>query len=85
MAEVSMYSSDFCAYCQRAEQFLHRKGVTTIEKIAVEFDPRAREAMIARTGRRTVPQIYVGTVHVGGYHDLITLDRAGRLDKMLSG
>ena len=85
MAKVSMYSSNFCGYCLHAEQLLHRKGVTTIDKIAVDVDPRAREAMIARTGRRTVPQIYVGTVHVGGYDDLVALDHAGRLDEMLSG
>lgn len=85
MAKVSMYSSRFCGYCQRAEQFLIRKGVTAIEKIEVDVDPQVRATMVARTGRQTIPQIYVGDTRVGGYDDLVILDRTGQLEKLLSG
>ena len=83
MPKVVMYSTAVCPYCVRAEQLLNRKGVTEIEKIRVDLEPELREAMMIRTGRRTVPQIYIGDTHVGGYDDLAALDRAGGLDPLL--
>ena len=78
-----MYSTAVCPYCIRAEQLLHRKGVTEIEKIRVDLQPELRVAMMERTGRRTVPQIYINDEHVGGYDDLAALDRAGKLMPLL--
>jgi len=66
-----------------AEKLLQKKGVTQLEKILIDTDPAQRETMMARTGRRTVPQIYIGDHHVGGYDDLAALDRAGKLDALL--
>jgi len=83
MPKVLMYCTAVCPYCVRAEQLLHSKGVTEIEKIRVNLNPDAREAMMARTNRRTVPQIYIGETHVGGFDDLAALDRAGGLDPLL--
>ena len=83
MPKVVMYSTAVCPYCVRAEQLLNRKGVTEIEKIRVDLEPELREAMMTRTGRRTVPQIYIDDTHVGGYDDLAALDRAGGLDPLL--
>lgn len=83
MPKVLMYSTAVCPYCIRAEQLLKTKGVTEIEKIRVDLDPAQREVMMARTGRRTVPQIYIGETHVGGFDDLAALDRAGGLDPLL--
>lgn len=80
-----MYSTAVCPYCVRAEQLLRSKGVTEIDKIRVDLEPALREEMMQRTGRRTVPQIYIGTTHVGGYDDLAALDRAGKLDPLLAG
>ncbi|HQP68363.1 MAG TPA: glutaredoxin 3, partial [Quisquiliibacterium sp.] len=74
-----------CPYCQRAEQLLKQRGVDAIEKIRIDLDPSQRDAMIARTGRRTVPQIYIGETHVGGFDDLSALDRAGGLTPLLNG
>lgn len=84
MAKVLMYSTAVCPYCVRAEQLLTRKGVTTIEKIRVDLQPELRAEMMERTGRRTVPQIYIDDVHVGGYDDLAALDRAGKLLPLLA-
>ena len=84
-AKVLMYSTAVCPYCVRAEQLLNRKGVTAIEKVRVDLDPARREEMMARTGRRSVPQIYIGDTHVGGFDDLAELDQAGRLDSLLAG
>ena len=84
-AKVLMYSTAVCPYCIRAEQLLKRKGVEAIEKIRVDLDPARREEMMQRTSRRTVPQIYIGAHHVGGYDDLAALDQAGRLDALLAG
>jgi glutaredoxin 3 len=84
-AKVLMYTTAVCPYCMRAEQLLHRKGVAAIEKIRVDLDPARREEMITRTGRRSVPQIYIGDTHVGGYDDLAALDHAGGLDPLLRG
>ncbi|NMM27782.1 MAG: glutaredoxin 3 [Glaciimonas sp.] len=84
MAKVIMYNTQWCPFCQRAEQLLQRKGVTEITMIDIDREPGERVVMIARTGRRSVPQIYVGETHVGGYDDLSALDRAGRLDVLLA-
>jgi glutaredoxin 3 len=84
-AQVLMYSTTVCPYCLRAEQLLKNKGVTEIEKVRVDLDPAQRETMMQRTGRRTVPQIYIGGTHVGGYDDLVALDHAGKLDPLLAG
>jgi glutaredoxin 3 len=84
MAKVVMYSTAVCPYCLMAERLLRSKGVAEIEKVRVDLDPARREEMMQRTGRRTVPQIYVGERHVGGYDDLSALDRAGGLDPLLT-
>lgn len=84
MAKVVMYCTAVCPYCVRAEQLLQRKGVTEIEKIRVDLQPELRAAMMAQTGRRTVPQIYIGGEHVGGYDDMAALDQAGKLDELLA-
>jgi glutaredoxin 3 len=81
---VQMYSTAVCPFCVQAERLLKAKGVTDIEKIRVDLQPELRDAMIAKTGRRTVPQIYIGETHVGGFDDLSALDRAGGLDKLLA-
>jgi glutaredoxin 3 len=84
MAKVLMYSTGVCPFCMMAERLLLSKGVQDIEKVRVDLEPARREEMMQRTGRRTVPQIYVGERHVGGYDDLAALDRAGALDPLLS-
>jgi glutaredoxin 3 len=84
MAKIVMYSTAVCPYCTRAEQLLQRKGVREIEKIRVDLQPELRAEMMEKTGRRTVPQIYIGDKHVGGYDDLASLDHAGELDKLLA-
>jgi glutaredoxin 3 len=78
-----MYSTAVCPYCVRAERLLNSKGITQIEKIRVDLEPELRNEMVAQTGRRTVPQIYIGDTHVGGFEDLAALDQAGRLDSLL--
>lgn len=83
MAKVRMYSTAVCPYCQMAEKLLTAKGVKEIEKIRIDTDPVQRAEMMEKTGRRTVPQIYIGDTHVGGYDDLAALDRAGGLDPLL--
>jgi glutaredoxin 3 len=85
MNKVLMYSTAVCPYCQRAEALLSARGVTQIEKVRIDLDPQRREEMITRTGRRTVPQIYVGDTHVGGFDDLAALDREGKLAPLLAG
>lgn len=80
-----MYTTAYCGYCRRAERLLETKGVTDIEQIRVDLEPAQRMAMMDRTGRRTVPQIYIGDYHVGGYDELAALDRAGRLNALLAG
>lgn len=84
-AHVTMYSTAVCPYCVRAERLLVAKGVDTIEKIRVDLDPEQRVLMMQKTGRRTVPQIYIGDTHVGGFDDLYALDQAGGLDPLLKG
>ena len=84
MAAVSMYSTGVCPYCIMAERLLVSKGVTDITKIRVDLDPAKRAEMMERTGRRTVPQIYIGETHVGGFDDLSALDKAGGLIPLLT-
>jgi glutaredoxin 3 len=84
MARVTMYASGWCPYCIRAETLLRAKGVAEFEKIRVDLEPERKNEMIERTGRRTVPQIYIGAVHVGGFDELYALDRAGKLDALLA-
>ena len=85
MAAVRMYSTGFCPFCVMAERLLVSKGVADINKIRVDLEPAKRAEMMERTGRRTVPQIYIGETHVGGYDDLAALDQAGKLDELLRG
>ena len=84
MPKVLMYATAVCPYCIRAEQLLKRKGVAEIEKVRVDLDPARRDEMMEKTGRRTVPQIFIGDHHVGGCDDLYDLDRAGQLDPLLA-
>lgn len=80
-----MYRTATCPYCERAEALLKARGVTAIETIRVDLEPERRIEMIDKTGRRTVPQIYIGNTHVGGFDDLAELDREGRLLPLLAG
>lgn len=84
-ASVRMYLTGSCPYCLMAERLLRAKGVTAIEKIRVDLEPARIREMVERTGRRTVPQIYIGATHVGGYDDLAALDEGGKLDALLQG
>ena len=84
-AHVLMYSSGVCPYCTMAERLLKNNGVDEIEKIRIDLDPQQRMAMMEKTGRRTVPQIYIGDTHVGGFDDLSALDKLGKLDALLNG
>ena len=84
MVKVLMYATGWCPYCLRAEALLRAKGVGDIEKIRIDLEPERRSEMIEKTGRRTVPQIYIGETHVGGCDDLYALERAGKLDTLLS-
>ncbi len=81
---VLMYCTEVCPYCVRAERLLRAKGVVEIEKIRIDLQPELRMAMMQRTGQRTVPQIYIGTHHVGGYDDLASLERSGELTGLLN-
>jgi glutaredoxin 3 len=83
MKPVRMYTTLVCPYCVRAKTLLTQRGVGVIEEIRVDLDPSQRDTMIRQTGRRTVPQIFVGDTHVGGCDDLIALDRAGGLIPLL--
>ena len=84
MAKVLMYSTGVCPYCIQAERLLKAKGVVEIDKIRVDLLPEQRAEMMAKTGRRTVPQLYIGDTHVGGFDDLSALDHTGGLDKLLA-
>lgn len=84
MQAVKMYTTAVCPYCIRAKSILKAKGVATIEEIRIDTDPVAREHMMATTGRRTVPQIFIGHTHVGGCDDLVALDQAGGLVSLLN-
>ncbi|MCX7138932.1 MAG: glutaredoxin 3 [Proteobacteria bacterium] len=83
MPAIKMYSTGSCPYCQMAERLLAAKGIAAFDKIRVDLDPAKRTEMMELTGRRTVPQIYIGDMHVGGYDELAALDRAGKLDELL--
>ena len=83
MPKFVMYSTQVCPYCQMAERLLRQRGVQEIEKVLIDKEPARREEMMTRTGRRTVPQIYIDERHIGGYDDLSALDRAGGLVPLL--
>jgi glutaredoxin 3 len=83
MAHVKMYTTQVCPYCIRAKQLLKQRGVDAIEEIRVDLNPGERQTMVAITGRRTVPQIFIGDTHVGGCDDLIALDQRGGLTPLL--
>ena len=84
MNKVRMYSTAICPYCIMAERLLLSKGVSQIEKLRVDLDSALRAEMMEKTRRRTVPQIYIGETHVGGFDDLARMDRSGDLDKLLN-
>jgi glutaredoxin 3 len=81
---ITMYATAVCPYCTRAERLLRERGVEDIAKVRVDLEPALRQEMMQKTGRRTVPQIYIGETHVGGYDDLVALDRAGQLEPLLT-
>ena len=83
MPHIRMYATGVCPYCVRAEALLKRKGVTQIEKLRVDQDESLREDMMRISGRRTVPQIFIGDTHVGGCDDLYALEQQGKLDVLL--
>lgn len=85
MQIVRMYTTLVCPYCQRAKALLKQRGVDAIEEIRVDLDPAQRATMMEVTGRRTVPQIFIGQTHVGGCDDLIALDQSGGLSPLLAG
>ncbi len=82
---VIMYTTAVCPYCVMAERLLQSRGVDSIEKIRIDADPQQRADMMEKTGRRTVPQIYIGDTHVGGFDELSALDRQGKLEPLLRG
>lgn len=82
---VLMYTTAVCPYCIRAKQLLKARGVVEIEEVRIDLDPVRRDEMMEKTQRRTVPQIYIGTTHVGGCDDLMALDAAGELQPLLAG
>ena len=84
MALIRMYASGWCPFCTRAEQLLRAKGVVNIDKLRVDLDPPLKDEMITRTGRRTVPQIFINDTHIGGFDDMAELDRRGELDALLA-
>ena len=84
MAKITMYSTAVCPYCVAAEKLLRSKGVAEIDKIRIDLDPEQRAAMMEKTGRRTVPQIYINETHVGGFDDLAALEHAGKLAALLA-
>ena len=85
MQSVKMYTTAVCPYCIRAKQILKSKGVDAIDEIRVDLNPGERLHMMEITGRRTVPQIFIGDTHVGGCDDLVALDQRGGLDPLLQG
>jgi glutaredoxin 3 len=84
-AHVKMYTTQVCPYCIRAKMLLKQRGVTQIEEIRVDLHPTERQTMMQITGRRTVPQIFIGDMHVGGCDDLMALDQRGGLAPLLAG
>jgi glutaredoxin 3 len=85
MQAVKMYTTQVCPYCVRAKMLLKQRGVEQIDEVRIDMDPSARETMMALTGRRTVPQIFIGDTHVGGCDDLMALDQRGGLQPLLQG
>ncbi|HWI12365.1 MAG TPA: glutaredoxin 3 [Burkholderiaceae bacterium] len=85
MQTVKMYSTQVCPYCVHAKALLKKRGVEAIEDIRVDLDPAQRRTMMELTGRRTVPQIFIGETHVGGCDELVALDRRGALMPLLAG
>ncbi|HUU73525.1 MAG TPA: glutaredoxin 3 [Burkholderiales bacterium] len=83
--KVLMYCTALCPFCRMADSLLASKGVADVQRIRVDLEPALRQVMMERTGRRTVPQIYIGDFHVGGYDELSGLERAGKLDPLLRG
>ena len=83
MTPVKMYTTQVCPYCIRAKMLLKQRGVDTIEEVRVDLDPAERDRMVQLTGRRTVPQIFIGDTHVGGCDELIALDQRGALLQLL--
>lgn len=84
MPQVIVYSKETCPYCVMAKNLLKQKGVTEIQEIRIDLQPEERDLMIEKTGRMTVPQIFIGDFHVGGFDDLAKLNRSGELDKLLT-
>ncbi|MCD4484032.1 glutaredoxin 3 [Chromobacterium vaccinii] len=84
MKPVTMYTTAVCPYCVRAKQLLASKGVSGITEIRIDLEPDARDKMMALTGRRTVPQIFIGETHVGGCDELVALNHSGKLDPLLA-
>jgi glutaredoxin 3 len=82
--KVIMYSTQVCPYCQMAERLLKSRGVDNVEKVMIDRDPAKRDEMMSRTGRRTVPQVFIGETHVGGFDDLSALDHKGGLIPLLA-
>ena len=84
MPNITMYTTAICPYCVRAERLLRAKGITDIDKVRIDLEPERRIEMVQRTGRRTVPQIFIGEKHVGGCDDLYALEHAGELAPLLA-
>lgn len=85
MQAITMYTTNRCPFCVRAKKYLQKYNVDTINEIHIDEQPEQRDVMMQRTGRRTVPQIYIGETHVGGYDDLVVLDQKGGLEPLLQG
>ncbi len=85
MSRVRMYTTQVCPYCIRAKALLKQRGVEQIDEVRIDLQPEERDRMVELTGRRTVPQIFIGDTHVGGCDDLMALDRAGGLAPLLQG
>ncbi len=84
MKKVTIYTKETCPYCVMAKNLLKQKGVSEFEEIRIDLDPEVRQKMIDITGRMTVPQIYIGNTHVGGFDDLSALNKGGKLDELLA-
>ncbi len=85
MQSVQMYTTQSCPYCSRAKMLLKQRGVEQLDEVRIDENPAERAVMIERTGRRTVPQIFIGQTHVGGCDDLVALDQRGELVPLLAG
>ena len=85
MAKIMMYTTGVCPFCRMAERLLEAKGIADIDRVRIDLEPEKRAEMMQKTGRRTVPQIYIGATHVGGFDELAALENAGKLDELLRG